>query len=97
MEVMQKVNNFSDPSTTYMYNVIGPGHAKTCLKPYANNKDADQPAHPHPDFWGHIIFLAPLLSHFIFLLHIKNQNIFLDKNPGHPHLPPPQITKWSVP
>ena len=23
-----------------------PGHAKTCLKPYANNKGADQPAHP---------------------------------------------------
>ena len=25
--------------------IIGPGHAKTCLKPYANNKGADQPAH----------------------------------------------------
>ena len=25
----------------------GPGHAKTCLMPYANNKGADQPAHPH--------------------------------------------------
>ena len=25
---------------------IGPGHTKTCLMPYANNKDADQPAHP---------------------------------------------------
>ena len=24
----------------------GPGHAKTCLMPYANNKGADQPAHP---------------------------------------------------
>ena len=23
-----------------------PGHAKTCLMPYANNKGADQPAHP---------------------------------------------------
>ena len=23
-----------------------PGHAKTCLMPYANNKRADQPAHP---------------------------------------------------
>ena len=22
----------------------GPGHAKTCLMTYANNKDADQPA-----------------------------------------------------
>ena len=26
--------------------LFGPGHAKTCLKPYANNKGADQPAHP---------------------------------------------------
>ena len=23
-----------------------PGHAKICLMPYANNKGADQPAHP---------------------------------------------------
>ena len=25
---------------------IGPGQAKMCLMPYANNKGADQPAHP---------------------------------------------------
>ena len=25
--------------------VYGPGHAKTCLMPYGNNKGADQPAH----------------------------------------------------
>ena len=34
---------------TYHYTLqrlCGPGHAKTCLKPYANNKVADQPAHP---------------------------------------------------
>ena len=40
-------------------------------------------------------FLVSLLSHFIFFLHIKNQNIFLDKNPAPP--PPPTITKWSAP
>ena len=34
-------------------------------------------------------FLVPLLSHFIFFLHIKNQKIFLDKNTGHPPSPPP--------
>ena len=28
------------------YTLFGPGHAKTCLMPYANNKGADQPAHP---------------------------------------------------
>ena len=27
--------------------VYGPGHAKMCLMPYANNKGADQPAHLH--------------------------------------------------
>ena len=26
--------------------LYGPGHAKMCLMPYANNKGADQPAHP---------------------------------------------------
>ena len=25
--------------------LYGPGHAKTCLKPYTNNEGADQPAH----------------------------------------------------
>ena len=31
----------------YHYNfTLGPGHEKTCLMPYANNKGADQPAHP---------------------------------------------------
>ena len=27
-------------------NLLEPGHAKMCLMPYANNKGADQPAHP---------------------------------------------------
>ena len=26
--------------------LIDPGHGKTCYMPYANNKDATQPAHP---------------------------------------------------
>ena len=43
-------------------------------------------------FWGHIIFLVPLLSRVIFLLHIKNQNIFLDKNPAPFPSPPPSPT-----
>ena len=30
----------------YFPEIYGPGHAKTCLMPYANNKGADQPAHP---------------------------------------------------
>ena len=28
------------------YLIIEPGHAKMCHMPYANNKGADQPAHP---------------------------------------------------
>ena len=31
------------PST----NLFEPGHEKMCLMSYANNKGADQPAHPH--------------------------------------------------
>ena len=27
-------------------NILEPGHEKTCLMSYANNKGADQPAHP---------------------------------------------------
>ena len=30
-----------------LFSLLGPGHAKTCLMPYANNKGADQPVHPH--------------------------------------------------
>ena len=29
-----------------IYIYIEPGHEKTCLMSYADNKDADQPAHP---------------------------------------------------
>ena len=31
----------------YRANTNEPGHEKTCLMSYANNKCADQPAHPH--------------------------------------------------
>ena len=30
--------------------IFGPGHAKMCPMTYANNKGADQPAHPHSLF-----------------------------------------------
>ena len=32
--------------TTSIINVYEPGHEKMCLMSYANNKGADQPAHP---------------------------------------------------
>ena len=31
----------------YFLRTFEPGHTKTCQMPYANNKAADQPAHPH--------------------------------------------------
>ena len=44
---------FVNFSTTFIYLVLHhyeslyePGHEKMCLMSYANNKDADQPAHP---------------------------------------------------
>ena len=39
-------------------------------------------------FWGHIIFSTPLEPFYFFFLRIKNQNIFLDKNPAPPPPPP---------
>ena len=32
--------------SNWVFNTIEPGHEKRCLMPYANNKGADQPAHP---------------------------------------------------
>ena len=48
MEIIQKsltldgdfIQTFGKPFLQF-----GLGHAKICLMPYANNKDADQPAH----------------------------------------------------
>ena len=44
-----------------------PGHAKTCLVPYANNKGADQPAHPRSLIstfvvrcWNSMIFILAI-------------------------------------
>ena len=45
--------HFLDQSHSSLYlglslpsSIPGPGHAKMCLMPYANNKGADQTAHP---------------------------------------------------
>ena len=37
---------FSKPPLHWCSDVIGPCHEKTCLRRFANNKGADQPAHP---------------------------------------------------
>ena len=51
----------------------GPGHAKTCLMPYANNKGADQPAHP-----GSLIstFVVRCLDSMICILAISKVSRF---------------------
>ena len=42
----EKLNFFECRRLFPSYNTYGPGHAKMCLMPYANNKGADQPVHP---------------------------------------------------
>ena len=37
---------FIELTTYFAYLVNEPGHEKMCLMSYANNKGADQPAHP---------------------------------------------------
>ena len=44
---------------------IDPGHAKMCLMPYANNKGADQPAHPRSLISA---FIVRSLDSIIFLV-----------------------------
>ena len=35
------------PSNIVYLVILEPGHEKMCLMSYAENKDADQPTHPH--------------------------------------------------
>ena len=48
MKVKEHRGNIDVQCKAAVYTVLqpGPGQAKTCLMPYANNKGADQPAHP---------------------------------------------------
>ena len=52
----------------------GPGHAKTCLMPYANNKGADQHAHPRSLI---STFVVRCLDSMICILAISNNSRFL--------------------
>ena len=52
---------------------IGPGHVKMCLMPYANNKNADQPAHPHSLI---STFIVPCLDIMICILAISKVSRF---------------------
>ena len=52
-----------------MWHIYGPGHAKMSLMPYANNKGADQPAHPRSLI---SIFVVLCLDSMIFILPVFN-------------------------
>ena len=55
---MAKITRFCSP-----YIKIGPRREKTCLLGFANNKDADQPAHPRRLISALVIrFLESLIS-----------------------------------
>ena len=51
----------------------GPGHVKMCLMPYANNKGADQPAHPRSLI---STIFVPCLDSMIWLLAITKVSRF---------------------
>ena len=42
----------------FILSLNGPDHAKMCLMPYANNKGADQPAHPRS-------LISTIVVHFL--------------------------------
>ena len=54
--------------------ITGPGHAKICLMPYANNKGADQPAHPRSLI---STFAVRCLDSMICILALSNVSRFL--------------------
>ena len=58
--------------TLYM-SIIGPGHAKMCFMPYAKNKGADQPAHPHSLI---STFVIRCLDSMIYILAVSKVSRF---------------------
>ena len=55
-------SNFEKVLASYMFKV-GPRREKTCLRGFANNKCADQPAHPHSLISAFVIgFLKSTIS-----------------------------------
>ena len=52
---------------------VGTGHAKMCLIPYANNKGADQPAHPRSLI---STFVVRCLDSMIFILALSKVSKF---------------------
>ena len=46
LPIINKVESLLNQWSKRKLTLFGPGHAKSCLMSYANNKGADQPAHP---------------------------------------------------
>ena len=63
------IKHFSITEIEIFSITYGPGHAKTCLMSYANNKGADQPAHPRSLI---STFVVRYLDSMICILAISN-------------------------
>ena len=58
---------FVPPDTHILYNLLflfEPGHEKMCLMSYANNKGADQPAHPRSLISAFVVRCLDIISRF---------------------------------
>ena len=71
-----KSAEFDTQNNFYLYIAIlitGPGHAKMCLMLYANNKSADQPAHPRSLI---STFIVRYLDSMIYILPLSKVSRF---------------------
>ena len=50
----------------------GPGHAKTCLMTYVNNKGADQPAHPRSLISAFVVRCLDSIIHVLAISKISS-------------------------
>ena len=53
-------------------NVYEPSHEKTCLMSYANNKGADQPAHPRSLISAFIVRCLDSVMSLVSVIYISN-------------------------
>ena len=56
--------------------IIGPGLAKMCLMPYANNKGADQPAHPRSLISTFVVHCLDSIMPLVSIFEISKLQLF---------------------
>ena len=54
-----------------LYNEYEPGHEKMCLMPWANNKGADQPAHPRSLISAFIVHCQDRMIPLVYISEIS--------------------------